>query len=159
MARFQTTLPADEVNIEALMALPGRWVDHVNCRSPARKLVLDMDSSESPVHGKQEGSEYNGHFGCDWYHPSMRESQGWMKTVIDTACRQATIHIERRAVAVTAGIWGIPVHVFAAEVEGRKVPKSEPRIAVAKNTPKKEPEPAAPYRVWNRTVRMAYCRS
>jgi len=26
--------------------------------------VLDMDSSESPTYGEQEGSAYNGHFGC-----------------------------------------------------------------------------------------------
>lgn len=69
MARFETTLLADEVNIEALMALPGRWVDRVNRHAPMTKLVLDMDSSESPVYGEQEGSEYNGHFGCDCYHP------------------------------------------------------------------------------------------
>jgi hypothetical protein len=27
----------------------------------ADRIVLDMDSSESPVHGQQEGSAYNGH--------------------------------------------------------------------------------------------------
>jgi Transposase DDE domain group 1 len=32
-------------------------------------LVLDMDSSESPTYGEQEGSAYNGHFGCTCYHP------------------------------------------------------------------------------------------
>ena len=69
MARFETKLLADEVNIEALMALPGRWVDRVNRRALMKKLVLDMDSSESPVYGQQEGSEYNGHFGCECYHP------------------------------------------------------------------------------------------
>src|SRR6266850_8557729 len=32
-------------------------------------MVLDMDSSESPVHGQQEGSAYNGHFESVCYHP------------------------------------------------------------------------------------------
>ena len=32
-------------------------------------IVLDTDSSESPTHGEQEGSAYNGHFGCTCYHP------------------------------------------------------------------------------------------
>jgi hypothetical protein len=32
-------------------------------------IVLDMDSSESPTYGEQEGSAYNGHFGCTCYHP------------------------------------------------------------------------------------------
>ena len=35
----------------------------------AGRIVLDMDSSESPVHGAQEGSVYNGHFESVYYHP------------------------------------------------------------------------------------------
>ena len=35
----------------------------------ADRVVLDMDSSESPVHGQQEGSAYNGHFETVCYHP------------------------------------------------------------------------------------------
>jgi hypothetical protein len=31
--------------------------------------VIDMDSSESPTFGEQEGSAYNGRFGCTCYHP------------------------------------------------------------------------------------------
>src|SRR6516164_4308900 len=36
---------------------------------PPKIIVLDMDSSESPTYGEQEGSAYNGHFGCTCYHP------------------------------------------------------------------------------------------
>jgi hypothetical protein len=36
---------------------------------PLRKLVLDMDSSVSETYGNQEGSEFNGHFRCNCYHP------------------------------------------------------------------------------------------
>ena len=32
-------------------------------------LIPDIDSSESPVHGDQECSAYNGHFGHSCYHP------------------------------------------------------------------------------------------
>jgi hypothetical protein len=32
-------------------------------------MMLDMDSNESPTYGEQEGSAYNGHFGCMCYHP------------------------------------------------------------------------------------------
>src|SRR5882762_76914 len=35
----------------------------------ADRVVLDMDCSESPVHGQQEGSAYNGHFESVCYHP------------------------------------------------------------------------------------------
>ena len=37
--------------------------------SPQSTIVLDMDFSESPTYGEQEGSAYNGHFGCTCYHP------------------------------------------------------------------------------------------
>ncbi len=40
--------------------------DEVN---DADRLSLDMDSSVSPTHGEQEGTAYNGHFGCTCYHP------------------------------------------------------------------------------------------
>ena len=33
------------------------------------ELVLDMDSSVSETYGEQEGSAFNGHFGCTCYHP------------------------------------------------------------------------------------------
>lgn len=32
-------------------------------------MVLDLDSSVSPTYGDQEGTAYNGHFGCTCYHP------------------------------------------------------------------------------------------
>jgi hypothetical protein len=32
-------------------------------------IILDMDSRVSPTHGEQEGTAYNGHFGCTCYHP------------------------------------------------------------------------------------------
>ena len=35
----------------------------------SRRIILDLDSSASPVHGQQEASAYNGHFGCTCYHP------------------------------------------------------------------------------------------
>ena len=34
-----------------------------------RRIILDIDSSESPVHGRQEEAAYNGHFECMCYHP------------------------------------------------------------------------------------------
>ena len=56
-------------NLAALADLPGQWIDAVHKRRQPRVVVLDMDSSESPTYGEQEGSAYNGHFGCTCYHP------------------------------------------------------------------------------------------
>jgi hypothetical protein len=69
MGRFETEWLAGPENLAALADLPGQWIDAVNQRRQPRVVVLDMDSSESPTYGAQEGSAYNGHFGCTCYHP------------------------------------------------------------------------------------------
>jgi hypothetical protein len=68
MGRFETKWLARSENLTALADLPGRWIDKVHSRRPPRIIVLDMDSSKSPTYGEQEGSAYNGHFGCTCYH-------------------------------------------------------------------------------------------
>jgi hypothetical protein len=69
MGRFETEWLTRPENLAALTDLSGRWIDKVHTRRPPRIIVLDMDSSESPTYGEQEGSAYNGHFGCTCYHP------------------------------------------------------------------------------------------
>jgi Transposase DDE domain group 1 len=69
MGRFETEWLARPENLAALANLPGRWIDTVHKRRQPRVILLDMDSSESPTYGAQEGSAYNGHFGCTCYHP------------------------------------------------------------------------------------------
>jgi Transposase DDE domain group 1 len=69
MGRFETEWLTRPENFAALADLPGQWIDKVHQRRPPKTIVLDMDSSESPTYGEQEGSAYNGHFGCTCYHP------------------------------------------------------------------------------------------
>lgn len=69
MGRFETAWLTQADNVAALSDLPGAWIDRVHARKPPKTIVLDMDSSESPTHGRQEGSAYNAHFGCTCYHP------------------------------------------------------------------------------------------
>jgi hypothetical protein len=69
MGRFETEWLATEANLAALAALSGRWIDQVHARRPPDGIILDMDSSESPTFGQQEGAAYNGHFRCTCYHP------------------------------------------------------------------------------------------
>jgi len=69
MGRFETEFLPTEENLEALSSVCGAWVDAVHRRTGLNHLVLDMDSSESPTYGSQEGSAYNGYFGCTCYHP------------------------------------------------------------------------------------------
>jgi len=49
-----------------------------------------MDSSESPTYGEQEGSAYNGHFGCTCYHPLFVFNQ--LGDVERGALRSGNVH-------------------------------------------------------------------
>ena len=69
MGRFETDVLTDLGNLEALANLSGRWIDKIHRCKPIKRLILDLDSSVSPVYGQQEGTAYNGHFACDCYHP------------------------------------------------------------------------------------------
>ena len=63
MSRFETEVFTQDSNVEGLGRVNAKWVDGAMSRTPHRRVILDMDSSESPVHGEQEGASYNGHFG------------------------------------------------------------------------------------------------
>ena len=69
MGRFETKWLSRPENLTALADLPGQWIDKVRRRRAPKTVILDMDSSESPTYGEQEGSAYNGHFACTCYHP------------------------------------------------------------------------------------------
>ncbi|MBU4217910.1 MAG: IS1380 family transposase [Actinobacteria bacterium] len=69
VSRFETEILTQDENIDALSSLNSTWVSKALSFSKAKKVILDIDSSESPVHGNQEGSAYNGHFESTYYHP------------------------------------------------------------------------------------------
>ncbi len=69
MGRFETKWLSRPENLTALIDLSGQWIDKVRRRRGPKTIILDMDSSESPTYGEQEGSAYNGHFTCTCYHP------------------------------------------------------------------------------------------
>ena len=51
VSRFETEILAQDENIDALASLNSAWVEKAVSRSLAKKVILDIDSSESPVHG------------------------------------------------------------------------------------------------------------
>src|SRR5512142_2642637 len=69
IARFETETLSTRANLNRLMDLSGRWIDRAHRHRKLTKLVLDMDSSVSATYGQQQGTAYNGHFGCTCYHP------------------------------------------------------------------------------------------
>ena len=69
LSRFETEVLVTEENLRGLGQLNAEWVDYAMDRTRRQRIILDMDSSKSPVYGDQEEASYNGHFGCVCYHP------------------------------------------------------------------------------------------
>ena len=69
LSRFETDTLTRRENLEALAQLNGMWADRAMGHTRSWYIILDLDSSESPVHGEQEGADYNGYFKSICYHP------------------------------------------------------------------------------------------
>jgi len=64
---FETDVLTKERNYQGLARVNTELVQRAATGSG--RVTLDIDSSESPVHGAQEQSAYNGHFESVYYHP------------------------------------------------------------------------------------------
>jgi hypothetical protein len=69
VGKFETEILTEGNNLEKLDEMLMDWIAKVDSIRGVKEIVLDMDSSESPVYGDQEGSAYNGYFGSKCYHP------------------------------------------------------------------------------------------
>jgi hypothetical protein len=69
MGRFETETLTQKGNLRGLEGLNVECVKRAITRTVHSRIILDIDSSESPVHGRQEAAAYNGHFECVCYHP------------------------------------------------------------------------------------------
>src|ERR1700726_3412542 len=68
---FETEVLTQEENLAGLAALNRELVATADAIDSPRRVVLDMDSTEIPVCGKQEQSAYNRHFESTCYHPLL----------------------------------------------------------------------------------------
>ena len=111
MVRFETEVLAATDNRTVLADLSGHWIDRVHNRKPPKWITLDMDSSVSPTHGAQEGTAWNGHFGCMCYHPlfvfnqfghlercalrpgNVHSADGWEEVLKPVIARYADRHL------------------------------------------------------------------
>jgi Transposase DDE domain group 1 len=66
---FETAVLTEEQNYQGLARLNAYLVQLEAAHSLARRLIPDIDSSESPVRGGLEQWAYNGHFESVCYHP------------------------------------------------------------------------------------------
>jgi hypothetical protein len=68
---FETELLAEEENFAGLATINRELIAKGEALGTPQRVVLDMDSTEIPVHGQQEQSAYNGHFESTCYHPLL----------------------------------------------------------------------------------------
>jgi hypothetical protein len=68
---FETEVLTQEENLAGLAALNRELFARAETIDSPRRIVLDMDSTEIPVNGRQEHSAYNGHFESTCYHPLL----------------------------------------------------------------------------------------
>src|SRR5215510_15365505 len=59
-------------NLAGLAHINRALIGKAEALDSPQRVVLDMDSTEIPVYGRQEQSAYNGHFESTCYHPLLR---------------------------------------------------------------------------------------
>ena len=129
---FETEVLAEERNYQGLARLNTELVQR---EAPGtRRVTLDIDSSESPVHGAQEQSAYNGHFESVCYHPlfvfnqdgdclaatlrpgNVHSADGWDKALLPVIDRYRT---RRQTLVVRAdAAFALPTLYEALERRG-----------------------------------------
>ena len=112
MGRFETDMLTRSETIAALIDLPGRWINAVHDKRPSKVVTLDMDSSESRVHGDLERSVL-----CPG---NVHSADGWedvLKPVLARYTTKARPSITRRRFRADAA-FAIPALFDLLEAEG-----------------------------------------
>jgi hypothetical protein len=131
---FEPDVLTEEWNYQGLARFNTDLVQHDATRPCTRRVTLDIDSSESPVHGAQEQSAYNGHFESVCYHPlfvfnqdgdclaaklrpgNVHSADGWDEVLIPVIDR---CHAQGQTVVVRAdAAFAIPALYEALERRG-----------------------------------------
>jgi Transposase DDE domain group 1 len=104
----ETELLAEAANLAGLAAINRELIGKAEAIDASWRVVLDMDSTEIPVYGKQEHSAYNGHFESTCYHPlllfngegdclaaklrpgNVHSAEGWEELLLPEIERQQT---------------------------------------------------------------------
>ncbi len=68
---FETELLAEEENFAGLVTINRELIARAEAIGSPQRVVLDMDSTEIPVYGQQEGSAYNGYFESTCLSPAV----------------------------------------------------------------------------------------
>src|SRR4030042_3088925 len=71
LCRLENDILGNEAGLQALEAALTRSTDKLLKRKNKKRLIIDLDSTEDPAHGQQEGVAYNGHFAKNCFHPIL----------------------------------------------------------------------------------------
>jgi hypothetical protein len=69
LSRLENSFLDDSSGLGAFDETILRAADALINRKDKYRFILDVDSTEDPAQRKQEGREYNGHFGKNCFHP------------------------------------------------------------------------------------------
>ena len=69
LSRLENEVLGTDAGLKALEDLLMRSNDTLMKRKKKQRLIVDVDSTEDPAHGKQENVAFNGHFGKNCFHP------------------------------------------------------------------------------------------
>jgi hypothetical protein len=69
LSRLENDVLGNAVGLEALDGALTRATEALLKRKNKKRLIIDLDSTEDPAHGKQEGVAYNGYFAKNCFHP------------------------------------------------------------------------------------------
>lgn len=87
-------------------ALVQLYVEERSAQDIPDHLVLDLDSTDDPTHGDQEGSRYHGYFGQHMYHPLLI-FDGTTDQLICAILRPGNAHAGRGSVAILRRLVGL----------------------------------------------------
>jgi peptide methionine sulfoxide reductase MsrB len=78
VSRFDSETIVTAGNLKGLEGMNFELVDRAMAHTPHQRIVVDMDGSESPVCGEQEGAAYDGHFECVLSPCPLFQSIRWL---------------------------------------------------------------------------------
>ena len=98
------------------LALLEIYIDQRGKEGAPNGVLLDFDSTDDPVHGKQEGSYYHGYYEQHIYHPLL-VFDGQTGQLLSALLRAGNTHASRGAVSVLKRIVGRLRQAWGEELE------------------------------------------